>query len=43
VSERSHTMNKDETVAAPKHSNEKLVGDDSVAPHVLSYRGGPEH
>ena len=43
VSERSHTMDQDETAAAPKHSNEKLVGDDSVAPPVLSYRGGPEH
>jgi capsular exopolysaccharide synthesis family protein len=42
VSERSHTMDQDETAAAPKHSNEKLVGDDSVAPPVLSYRGGPQ-
>jgi len=41
VSERSHTMDKDETAAAPKQSNENLVGDDSVVPPVLSYRGGP--
>jgi protein-tyrosine kinase len=40
VSERSHTMDKDEEAAAPKHSKEKLVGDDSVVPPVLSYRGG---
>jgi protein-tyrosine kinase len=40
VSERSHTMDKDETAAAPKQSNERLVGDDSVVPPVLSYRGG---
>ena len=42
VSERSHTMDQDETAAALKHSNEKLVGDDSVAPPALSYRGGPQ-
>jgi Mrp family chromosome partitioning ATPase len=41
VSERSHTMDKDETAAALKQSNEKLVGDDPVVPPVLSYRGGP--
>jgi hypothetical protein len=42
VSERSHTMDKDETAALPKQSNEELVGDDSVVPPVLSYPGGPE-
>src|SRR5882672_6864756 len=42
VSERSHTMDQDETAAAPKQSNEKLVGGDSVVPAVLSYRGGPQ-
>jgi protein-tyrosine kinase len=42
VSERSHTMDRDETASAPKQANEKLVGGDSVVPAVLSYRGGPE-
>jgi protein-tyrosine kinase len=42
VSEHSHTMDKDVTASAPKQSNEKLVGADSVAPPVLSYRGGPQ-
>src|SRR6266481_3208854 len=43
VSERSHTMDRDETASAPEQSNEKLVGAESVVPPVLSYRGGPEH
>jgi capsular exopolysaccharide synthesis family protein len=42
VSERSHTMDKDETAAAPTQSDEKFVGDDSVARPVLSYREGPQ-
>jgi capsular exopolysaccharide synthesis family protein len=42
VSGRSDTMDKDETAAVPKQSNEELVGDDSVVPPVLSYPGGPE-
>ncbi len=41
VSERSHTMDEDETAAVPRQSNEELVGDNSVVPPVLSYRGGP--
>ena len=41
VSERSRTMDKDETAAAPLQSNGNLVSDDSAVPAVLSYRGGP--
>jgi hypothetical protein len=41
VSEQSHTMDEDESAAVPRQSNEELVGDDSVVPPVLSYRGGP--
>jgi capsular exopolysaccharide synthesis family protein len=43
LSDRSHSMDKEETATTPKHLNEKLVGDDSVAPPVLSYPGGPQH
>jgi protein-tyrosine kinase len=39
VSERSHTMDKDETAGAPTQSNKKLASDNSVISHVLSYRG----
>jgi capsular exopolysaccharide synthesis family protein len=39
VSERSHSMEQDETAAA-KQSKEKLVGNASVVPPALSYRGG---
>ncbi len=42
VSERSHTMDRDETASAPEQSDEKLVGAESVVPPVLSYRGGPQ-
>jgi len=41
VSERSHRMDNDKTAAAPKQSNENMIGDDSVVPPVLSYRAGP--
>jgi protein-tyrosine kinase len=42
VSERSHTMDTDEAATGSKHSNEKSVGNNSAAPPVLSYRGGPQ-
>jgi protein-tyrosine kinase len=42
VSERSHTMDTDEAATGSKHSIEKSVGNNSAAPPVLSYRGGPQ-
>ena len=41
VSDRSHTMDEDETAVAPIQSNANLIRDDSVVPPLLSHRAGP--
>jgi capsular exopolysaccharide synthesis family protein len=41
LSEPSHTIDKDETVAAAKPSTERLVGNDSVVPRVSPGQEGP--